>query len=89
MLKNVQTGKVVDVEARSTADGGNILQWQNNGGWNQQWKIEKVGDAYRFRNRHSGKILDVSGGSTADNANVCQWRENGGMNQLWYISNAY
>jgi len=30
---------MLDVEKGSTADGGNVIQWTSNNGYNQQWQI--------------------------------------------------
>ena len=38
-LKNVYSGLYLDVEKKSTEDGGNIIQYQFNGNGNQQWKL--------------------------------------------------
>jgi galactan endo-1,6-beta-galactosidase len=39
---NRNSGKVLDVSGRSTADGGNVIQWTDNGGSNQQWSLVQV-----------------------------------------------
>lgn len=86
VIKSATTGKVVDVEAKSKANGGNVIQWQYNGGANQQWYIESVGNGYyKIINVNSGKALDVSDHSMEDNANVLQWEYKGDDNQHWKI----
>lgn len=83
-ITNRNSGKVVDVSASSTADGGNVLQWTWNGGANQQWSFNDAGSGYfTIVNRNSGKCLEVYGQSSADGANVDQWACNGGQNQQW------
>jgi hypothetical protein len=41
-IKNLNSGKMLDVEKESMADGGNVLQWGRNGNYNQQWKLVRV-----------------------------------------------
>ena len=83
---NRNSGKVLDVNGASTANGANVQQWAYGGGTNQQWSIAAVsGGYYQIINRNSGKVLDVDGASTADGANVHQWSYGGGTNQQWSI----
>jgi beta-glucanase (GH16 family) len=85
-IESVHSGKVLDVEDWSTANGGNIQQWGWGGGVNQQWRVESVGGgAYRLVSLHSGKVLDVQGESQANGANVQQWDWYGTDNQRFYI----
>jgi hypothetical protein len=81
------SGKALDVSQGSQADGGNVIQWTDNGGNNQKWTISDVGGGnYRLINVNSGKALDVNGGSQADGGDVIQWTYTGGNNQKWTIS---
>jgi hypothetical protein len=80
---NQQTGKCLDVNGVSTADGAVIQQWTCLGGaLNQQFTLRKVtyagNDAhdYQLVARHSGKCVDVSGISTAAHALIHQWTGN-------------
>jgi|GEM_PF-456094 len=83
-VTNRHSGKLMDVFNNSTADGGDVVQWANNGGLNQQWQFVDAGGGYfRIINRNSGKCLDVNGASTADNADVIQWTCGTGTNQQW------
>jgi fibronectin type 3 domain-containing protein len=87
------SGKAADVNNFSYADGGNVQQWDNLQGANQQWFSEYVSNGwFCIRSRWSGKYLDVSGASTANGANIFQWTGNGGLNQQWRLipaSSAY
>jgi hypothetical protein len=38
-IKNVKSGKVLDVTGGSTAEGALVVQWTDNGGQNQQWQV--------------------------------------------------
>jgi hypothetical protein len=84
-IVNRNSGKVLDVDARSTADGALVLQWTDNGGWNQHWKFINAGGYYKIQNRNSGKVLDIEARSTADGAKNIQWTDNGGWNQQWKL----
>jgi len=78
------SGKALDVAGVSMADGAGVIQWPANGGTNQRWSVEPLGDGtFRLVAGHSGKVLDVFGASTADGAGIIQWPWNGGPNQRW------
>ncbi|MBQ0982923.1 RICIN domain-containing protein, partial [Micromonospora sp. M61] len=40
---NRNSGKAVEVQGASTADGGNIVQYADWGGSNQQWQLVRIG----------------------------------------------
>jgi hypothetical protein len=85
-LINRNSGKVAEVSAFSTANGGNVQQWTSTGTSSQQWSFVSVGGGYyNVINRNSGKCLDVNGVSTADGANVQQWTCGSGTNQRWQL----
>jgi rhamnogalacturonan endolyase len=87
-LINRNSGKALDVEESSTANGANIIQWADTGGINQQWRIISLGGGYyTLTAQHSGQVLDVNGRSTADGADVIQWPSTGATNQQWLIEN--
>ncbi|CAM5785497.1 non-reducing end alpha-L-arabinofuranosidase OS=Cellulomonas persica OX=76861 GN=CPE01_20560 PE=4 SV=1 [Cellulomonas persica] len=86
VLVNRTSGKVLDVYAKSTADGARITQWSRNDGANQQWQfVDSGGGYYRLKSRLSGKVLDISGRSTADGAAVIQWTDNNSPNQQFSV----
>lgn len=83
---NQKSGKLIDVSGGSTADGGNIIQWRDNGGNNQRWQLQYDGKGYfKIKNVNSGKLMDVASGSTSNGGNILQWTDNGGDNQKWRI----
>ena len=88
-LINRHSGKAADVFGWSTANGGDVVQWADLGGANQQWRFVSSGSGwYRLVNRHSGKALEVVGSSTAGGADVVQWSDLGGANQQWRLTDA-
>jgi hypothetical protein len=86
VLRNVHSGKALDVEAASTDDGANVHQWAYGGGDNQRWVITDLDNGYyKLEAVHSGRALDVEAASTDDGANVHQWAYGGGENQQWDV----
>jgi hypothetical protein len=84
---SVNSGKVLEVEGSSTADGAPVVQRADTGGANQQWKLKPTeGGYYELVNRHSGKALEVRGASKADKAVVDQSAGSGAAHQQWKIS---
>jgi hypothetical protein len=85
-LRNVQSGKALDVSGVSQDDGANVHIWDYLGNANQHWRVESVGNGYhRLVATHSGNVLDVAGVSHDDGANVHQWEYLGNDNQEWAI----
>jgi hypothetical protein len=85
-IVGVGSGKALDIDGVSTADGAKIQIWPYNGGNNQRFTFIYTTDHnWRMTPVHSGKCVDVSGGSTADGADVQQWTYNGGNNQQWML----
>lgn len=69
------SGKYLDISGASTSNGAQIIQWQDNGGWNQVFQIQydEQDGYYRIVNKSTEKCLDVQGDSTSNNADVIQW----------------
>ena len=94
-IKSAHSGKYLDVNGASSANGANIQQYQFNGGNAQKFKLVGDGNGYytiltACSNYKSA--VDVSGRSAANNANILQWQSNGGDNQKFQIvkiGNAY
>ncbi|HKQ77235.1 MAG TPA: RICIN domain-containing protein [Blastocatellia bacterium] len=83
-LRNVNSGLVADVPGFSTADGTRVMQFADNGGANQKWRLLYDGAGFfKIVNAHSNKPMDVVSGSTADGAQIIQFTDNGGANQRW------
>lgn len=81
------SGKLLDVSENSSADGANIIQWENNGNDNQIWRIWILDENYyKIESKSSGKVMDVYNASTDDGANIVQWEYSGGDHQKWTIT---
>ncbi len=85
-LTSAHSGKVLEVESGSQDDGANVVQWEENGGANQQWDITDLGNGYySIRAAHSGKSMDVYEWSEEDGGDIRQWEYSGGDNQQWEL----
>ncbi|HEY8464110.1 MAG TPA: RICIN domain-containing protein [Bacillota bacterium] len=86
-IVNQLSNKLIDVKSNSVTDGGAIIQYNDNGGHNQHWRLVDLGGGYKkLINRNSGKVLEVYQGSTANAAEVVQWSDLGGANQQWLMT---
>ncbi|MFF5456042.1 RICIN domain-containing protein [Streptomyces sp. NPDC012950] len=85
-LVSVRSGKALDVNAFSTADGTRIQQWTDRNTANQQWRLRSTGDGYyELVNRNSGKVLGIAGDSTAQAAAAEQQTDSSSTSQEWRI----
>ncbi|HYF61934.1 MAG TPA: RICIN domain-containing protein [Herpetosiphonaceae bacterium] len=86
-LVNRYTGKCLDLNNASTADGAKIQQWTCNNSNAQQWRLVAAGNGgYQLVSRASGKCADVAAWSTADGAFVNQWACGANQaNQQWNV----
>ncbi|MFE5492211.1 RICIN domain-containing protein [Streptomyces virginiae] len=85
-LVSVRSGKVLDVNAFSTADGTRIQQWTDQNTANQQWRLRSTGDGYyELVNRNSGKVLGIAGDSTAQTAAAEQQTDSSSASQEWRL----
>ncbi len=86
-LVNRATGKCLDVNGWSTADGANVQLWTCTGGANQRWRIEPLGDGTsRIVSTVSDKVLDVNDCGTADGTNIQQWTWWDNACQRWTLT---
>jgi Ricin-type beta-trefoil lectin domain len=84
LIRNVNSGRCVDVFGSSTSKNANVQQYACNNGANQRWEFIDLGSGqYAIRNINSGMVLDVAGDSRGNGANVQQFPWNGGANQRW------
>ncbi len=83
-VTDVKSGKDLDDPGASTTPGTQMIQWTPNGGTNQKWNIQSVGNGlFTITNVSSGLLLDDKGGSTSAGNPIIQWTANGGTNQQW------
>lgn len=80
------SGRCLDIEGQSTANGADAIQWDYWGGGNQIFRVEWVeGEHYRLIATHSGRVIDVEAASTANGAQIHQWGWWGGNNQKFRL----
>ncbi|MEH0521238.1 RICIN domain-containing protein [Streptomyces stelliscabiei] len=85
-LVSVRSGKMLDVDGYSTADGTRIQQWTDQNTSNQQWKLKPAGGGYyELVNRNSGKVLGIRGNSTAKSAAAEQQTDSSAKSQEWRV----
>lgn len=85
-VKDVRSGKFLDIASASLDHGAKFQLWSSNGGDNQKFAFLPVGSGYhRLTPVHSNKSADVDGISTADGALIQQWRYVLANNQQWRL----
>jgi endoglucanase len=76
--------KCLEINGWSTANGGQAVVWDYNGGANQKWSIQITDNGYyRITNTNSGKAMDMAGSSLNNGTAAVQWTYSGGRNQQW------
>ncbi|MFI6530793.1 RICIN domain-containing protein [Nonomuraea sp. NPDC050547] len=73
-IRNVKSGKCLNIPNGSTAEGASVTQFTC-GDWNDhKWSLEPIeGDFYRIRNLNSGRCLAIPGGTHTPNTQAIQW----------------
>jgi hypothetical protein len=85
MLMSERAGKMLD-NGSVTTEGAQVMQWTENGGNWQRWRITDVGGGFhKLVNLHSGKALD-NFSVTTEGGKVVQWTDNGVAAQRWRIT---
>ncbi len=86
-IKNIGTGKNLDVNQFSAAQGVQLQVWNFNGGTNQQWTINKTASRgyATIKNVGNQLVLGVSSERTDDGAPVVQWGDTGVFDQQWTL----
>ncbi|HEX3028382.1 MAG TPA: RICIN domain-containing protein [Clostridia bacterium] len=82
---NRKSGKAVDVPGGNSANNTQLVQWDDNGNNNQQYRL--VADSngyYNIINRGTNKALD-NAGATGEGSAVVEWDQSSSDNQKWKI----
>ena len=86
LIKNVATGRCLDLFNGDTADGSLIAEFDCWAGPNQHWKLPRSSDgSVSVVSIVSDKCLDDFDQSTADGAQLGHWSCNGGANQQFLM----
>jgi len=84
-LVNRNSGKALDIPGGNTANNTQLVQWNDVGNNNQQYKFTSDSDGYyTIINRGTNKALD-NAGKTADNSPVVEWDLSSSNNQKWKL----
>ena len=90
-LTALHSGKCLDVQKSSLANGAPVQQWTCHGKDNQRWILKPLAHHsggepnYRLQALHSGKCLDVRQASLANGAPVQQWTCHSPEHQTWIL----
>ncbi len=95
-IKNVGSGKMLDVSGGSTASDARIQQWTDNNTPAQLWRLQPQGDYY-LRDLNSGQYVNAISPYTQQGTNVVQsvrqpltsfqWRWHNVTNGAYWIGN--
>jgi lysophospholipase L1-like esterase len=86
IIKNRNSGLVMDVSGGNATDGTSIIQWGATGGLNQRFTFtETANGSYKIINVATGKCIDVSGASTNNSSYLLEWTYQGNLNQEFII----
>lgn len=83
MIRNVKSGKVLDIDAISSNDGAKVLQWDWVGGGNQKFIAFKTGSYYQLIATHSSKSIKSSNGSAG--SIIQQWQNTSELASQWEL----
>jgi len=85
-IKNVKSGKYLDVAWRGTSNGTNVWQWGFHGGTNQQWKVEYISSEglYKIHPQHATSMNLHVNGTFSEASNVDINNENT-LSSKWNI----
>jgi mono/diheme cytochrome c family protein/sugar lactone lactonase YvrE len=85
---NRNSGKALDVPGGNPANNTQIIQWEDNGNNNQQYRIIAHSDGYyTIVNKGTNKALD-NAGATGNNSPVVEWDQTNSDNQKWKFIDA-
>ncbi len=83
-VRNLQSGKYIDVDGANDRDGTNIQAWSGNDSCAQKWRILKTKDGfYTFISSCSLKVLDLHTANTGLGTNIQLYDANNTKAQRW------
>jgi hypothetical protein len=86
-VRGAFSGRAVDINGASTANGAKVQLWDDVGGANQRFTLTPTDSGcFGMTPVHSGKNVAIGGSSTADGAAAIQWQDTGGHEQQWKLS---
>jgi hypothetical protein len=85
-IQSRHSGLYFDIEGARTTTGTQLLQWNQTGANNQQFRfIDAGGGYYRIQARHSNLVLEVYEWNANNGATIAQWTDLNGTNQQWQV----
>lgn len=86
-IQNVGTGRYIDIEGPSTAEGAIIQQWDLHAGNQARWFIARQTDGYyTIKSLYSNKYIGVEDSSIYNNAAIKQYASNASAGTRWGFS---
>ncbi|MCD7804381.1 MAG: RICIN domain-containing protein [Oscillospiraceae bacterium] len=88
VLKNVGTGKYLNVKGNSSANNTNITLWQKDGTSGQNFALyyDSTNKGYVIVPECStARAVNIYGSSASNNLNVCTWTKTGHSTQAWIL----
>jgi len=86
-IKNVGTGRYMDLEGPYLDEGTPIQQWDYHGNNQSKWVINKQSDGYyTIKSLFSNKYVCVENNSSSANAAIRQYSSNSGLGARWTFS---
>ncbi|GBU21513.1 hypothetical protein R80B4_01406 [Fibrobacteres bacterium R8-0-B4] len=85
-IKNVKSGKVIDVPRSSKDNGTELTIYAGGGTANQKWNVTPNVDGYvSIKNVNSGLAMDVPKNSAANGTKIIQYEYHGGNSQQFKL----
>lgn len=85
-IKNVNSGKYVEVAGNATANESPVRQYTGNGTQAQRWLIRsQKNGGYAFIGSSSNKAIDIPGNNAAMGQNLQIYTQNGSNAQSWIL----
>ena len=93
-LKNIGSGKYLNVAYNANENNTNILVYAKDGTTGQEFDLVKSGDNYLMIPKCSPdkKVVNINGSSAKEGANIMLWQQTGHSTQQWRyekVSNGY
>ena len=86
VIRNKNSGKVLDVRYAAAANGAVVWQYAANGSQAQRWLIRNAGNGYFIQSALGNWVLDIAGANRANGTRISLYRPNGTKAQLFVPS---
>ena len=86
VIKNVNSGKVLDVADGAAKPSAVVQQFDANGSTAQRWFLRDSGSGWYLQSALGNWVLDIAGGNTSDGATVALYEPNGSTAQKFFLA---